>query len=125
MKKVLINNLPSITAFRREITVAHTDQLAILVRSDQVLLFAKTWKAVKRCQYLLIVGLCLATIFGTTIYLAGKKNILKVGLHTRFFMRFGCDDFLCSFVLGVTAKNREESVETDSKLQVGTTFYSV
>ena len=43
-----------------------------------------------------------------------EYDALKVGLHVRFFMRFF---ETISFVLEVAAKNRVESVETDSKRQ--------
>ena len=47
------------------------------------------------------------------LQLGAVKNVmLKVGLHARFFTRFF---ETISFVLGVAAKNRVESVETDSK----------
>ena len=52
--------------------LAEIDSLALIVRMDETKLFSKLAKAVARCQNLLIIGLCFATIFGGCIYLIGK-----------------------------------------------------
>ena len=51
--------------------IATVDSIAVVVRVDHVKFFSKFWKAISRCQNLLVIVICLAFIFGVLIYTSG------------------------------------------------------
>ena len=64
----------NLTEGHQKCVIAKMASIAVVVRAEHAKLFVKVTDAVARCQNILIIGICLATIFGILVYITGNND---------------------------------------------------